>query len=307
MDDATWNPTIGCSVVSPGCTNCYAMKMAGRLEAMGQPAYQGHTTLTKAGFVWNGKVAASNRGQMIKPLSWRKPLRIFVNSMSDLFHEDMPEETIDDVAAVAASCRQHAFQILTKRASRMRAYSEAVLNESDRETTKRIARALERLGIPAPTAGFEWPLPNVWFGVSVEDQPRADERIPELLATPAAVRFLSCEPLLGLVDLRSLDIGNGIKLDALTGYHSTSLIRALQPDEDWRAGLVDLPILPVPTGNIDWVIVGGESGPNARPMHPDWARSLRDQCAAAGVPFFMKQMTKRAPIPNDLLIRQMPT
>jgi protein gp37 len=233
------------------------MKMAGRLEAMGSPIYRGHTVKTKAGFVWNGKVSESNWGQMIKPLSWKRPRRIFACSMSDLFHEALPDEAIDRVFAVMALCPQHTFQVLTKRPERMRRYlSQAQGNIWDAMMglpSRRVNYVVMRDGNPVIQAAPGWPLPNVWLGVSVEDQQRADERIPLLLETPAAKRFLSCEPLLGPVDLWPKLIGG-----------------------------VNVP-------GLDWVIVGGESGKGARPMHPDWARSLRDQCQAAGVPFFFKQ------------------
>src|SRR6185312_16956712 len=129
-----WNPVIGCSVTSPGCQRCYAMRMAGRLEAMGSPIYRGRTIKTKAGFVWNGKVSASNWGQMTAPLRWKKPRRIFVNSMSDLFHEDMQVDVIDQVFAVMAMCPQHTFQLLTKRADGMRDY---MLDQSSERASSR--------------------------------------------------------------------------------------------------------------------------------------------------------------------------
>lgn len=261
--DSTWNPTVGCSIISPGCTNCYAMKMAGRLEAMGSPIYRGHTTKTKAGFVWNGTVAASNWGQVIKPLSWKKPRRIFVNSMSDLFHEDMPVEVIDQVFAVMALCRQHTFQVLTKRFSRMRDYSGTLGRHASIDRVS-LAAAKIRPGSTFfwESGEFGWYLPNVWLGASVENQDAANYRVPALQETPAAVRFLSCEPLIG-----------PLKLD-LTGIH--------------------------------WVIAGGESGPGKRPMDVGWMRSLRDQCAMAGVSFFGKQDDKIRPLPDDLMVRQFP-
>jgi protein gp37 len=281
--EATWNPVVGCSIISSGCTNCYAMKMAGRLEAMGSPIYRGHTTKTKAGYVWNGKVAASNWGQMIKPLSWKKPRRIFVNSMSDLFHEAMPVEVIDQVFAVMTLCPQHTFQVLTKRFSRMRDYCLAdrrfeICAEidgifPDRTDRSRLARdKIHRQMAP----GIMAPLENVWLGASVEDQHAADYRVPALLETPAAVRFLSCEPLLGPVSLRNW----------LTA-----------PDDDhlWQDN-----------GQLHWVIAGGESGPGHRRVDLDWMRSIRDQCAAAGTPFFGKQDNKVHPLPDDLMVRQFP-
>lgn len=272
--DATWNPTVGCSVISPGCTNCYAMKMAGRLEAMGQPIYRGHTIKTKAGYVWNGKVAASNWGQMIKPLSWKKPRRIFVNSMSDLFHEDMPEAVIDQVFAVMSLCTQHTFQVLTKRAERMRDY---IGTRGDfmpiAEAADEILHQRRGIDIRAISWDFPaWPLPNVHLGVSAEDQPRADERIPHLIETPAAVRFLSCEPLLGPIEFKKVPGFNRVNLDL----------------SRW------------------WIIAGGESGPGKRPMEIEWMRSLRDQCAIPGVPFFPKQWDKVRELPDDLRVRQFP-
>jgi protein gp37 len=295
--DATWNPVVGCSVISPGCTNCYAMKMAGRLEAMGSTIYKGHTVKTKAGFVWNGKVSESNWGQMIRPLLLKKPRRIFVNSMSDLFHNDMPEETIDRVFTVMALSPQHTFQVLTKRADRMLAYltrkaggeKQDVRNHIAWNTTGEILNAVapqwKAEGVDGPwrSRGIKactiWPLPNVWLGVSVEDQTRADERIPLLLETPAAKRFLSCEPLLGPVDLT--------KVREQIGAESFITFDALAHPDILNRGRC--------RQGIDWIIVGGESGKDARPMHPDWARSLRDQCEAAGVPFFFKQWGEWAP------------
>lgn len=281
---STWNPTVGCSVITSGCTNCYAMKMAGRLEAMGSPIYKGHTIKTRSGFVWNGKVGASNWGQVIKPLSWKQPRRIFVNSMSDLFHEDMPVGVIDQVFAVMALCPQHTFQILTKRHVIMRDYL------LDRGTPARVNAAMNEIAPPAwckreldDYGGL--PLPNVWLGVSVEDQNVANYRVPALLETPAAIRFLSCEPLLGPVDLTRIGSG-GVEFNSL--------------DDGSDDG-----VRPEPT--IDWLIVGGESGPGRRPMDLAWMRSLRDQCVAANVSFFVKQIDKVQPIPDDLRVRQFPT
>jgi len=206
--DATWNPITGCTKVSPGCDNCYAIRFGARLQHL--PAYAG----TIADRDWTGKINLVH-DRLDQPLRWAKPRRIFVNSMSDLFHPDVPVEFIDRVVAVMIQAPQHQFQVLTKRPKRMR----------------RVLGSLE--------------LPNVWLGTSIEAD-RYTFRADHLRATPAAVRFLSLEPLLG--PLPSLD---------LTG--------------------------------IDWVIVGGESGPKARPMHPDWVRDIRDRCVAAGVPFFFKQ------------------
>lgn len=318
-----WNPLAGCSLASPGCTNCYAMKMAGRLEAMGPKPdgggninlsqYQGTTQKTKAGFVWTGQVNAAPESILTAPLRQKKQTDYFVNSMSDLFHPAAPDALIDRVFAVMALCPQHVFKILTKRPDRMREYmisrrglngnigGEAVaiaLEDGKSEyggvstTFPRKAADVREIVIGRVYDG----LPNVWLGTSVEDQTRADERIPHLLATPAAVRFLSMEPLLGPVSLHP---------EADHIYQRLS--RWYGPD-----GFDDTGSQPVITRRkdlfplIDWVIVGGESGPGARPMHPDWARSLRDQCAAAGVPFFFKQWGDWAkhPTGQPVTIRQ---
>lgn len=259
--EATWNPVTGCSVTSPGCTNCYAMKLAGtRLRNHASRA--GLTRETKAGPVWTGEVRF-NEEWLDQPLRWKRPRMIFVCAHGDLFHESVSDEWIDRVFAVMALCPQHTFQVLTKRSSRMREYFEA-RREGDpwAEAADYLANLRGLEDHPAVLEPSDMPLPNVWLGVSVEDQARADERVPDLLATPAAVRWLSCEPLLGPVDLSRVFASS---------------------DED-GVYLNDAPIL-----GLDWIVAGGESGPGARPMHPDWARSLRDQCATAGVPFFFKQ------------------
>ncbi|MCW1985554.1 UNVERIFIED_ORG: protein gp37 [Sphingomonas sp. R1F5B] len=289
-----WNPVVGCSLQSPGCTNCYAMRMAWRLQNMASKAdgtgnfhldhYLGTVQQSKGGPVWTGQVNVAPDDAFLAPLRRKKPTDYFVNSMSDLFHPAVPFDVVDRVFAVMALCPQHMFKILTKRSDRMREYFAGnkwgwrVINAKKAIDPKHVPG---HGGILATTNGS---LPNVWLGVSVEDQRRADERIPDLLATPAAVRFLSCEPLLGPVDLTDLTIrvrpGEepcGLAgLDALTGVH-------------WDAEDTIPGIYGNPDPCIDWVIVGGESGPGARPMHPDWARALRDQCAAAGVPFHFKQ------------------
>lgn len=251
--DATWNPTTGCDKVSPGCDNCYALKQAKRLKAMGQPDYQTDGDPTSSG---PGFGLAMHPHRLDQPLRWARPRRIFVNSMSDLFHKDVTDEFIAQVFAVMARAEQHTFQILTKRHGRLRS-----LLSSERFYDLLVGELSLFTGGANP--GLTWPLPNVWLGVSVETQQWADTRIPALLDTPAAVRFLSMEPLLGPVNLQ----------------HS------LNGDPNgWRA-----------VSALQWVIVGGESGPEARPMHPDWARSLRDQCVSAGVPFHFKQWGEWAP------------
>jgi protein gp37 len=417
----SWNPIVGCSIVSPGCTNCYAMKFAGaRLDGNPNvPHYAGTTQKSKAGYVWTGKLAMAPKQKLTEPLRRKKPTTYFVNSMGDLFHEDCPDEWIDQVFAVMALAPQHTFQCLTKRPARMREY----VNDPRRRDL--IARAIWRIGnrsggsdlasgqagrksesqfcrspLPASQGGIQsagrlpasddydcrqendsvrpqggldplqggdtarhndqpqgreqgeqqtqesgardvlgtaasrhsclggekasaqgeqqsknlpsgnrrlndevtaqvwrasegnrgavrhgpesgvcdhhredlearvtWPLHNVWLGVSCEDQKRADERLPHLVSTPAAVRFVSAEPLLSAVSLGPWLAVEQVKLS--TGLHWTERNYEVQ--------------------KIDWVIAGGESGPGARPMHPDWARSLRDQCAAARTAFHFKQ------------------
>ena len=229
--DATWNPITGCNQVSPGCRECYAMILAGgRLKS--HSSRSGLTVETATGPKWNG-VLKFNSDWLTMPFSWKKPRRIFVCAHSDLFHENVPADWINRILDIMACCPWHQFLVLTKRAQRMQAYM--------------------RHRMPG-LRGF---LPNLWLGVSVETQKYANERIPLLLDTPAAVRWISAEPLLEEITVFSMD------------------------------GPVD-----VPDGcksSLHWMVCGGESGRRARPMHPLWARFLRDQCEAAGVPFYFKQ------------------
>jgi protein gp37 len=274
----TWNPIVGYTVLSPGCTNCYAMKMAARIEAMGSgPHYAGTTEKVNGRAVWTGKLARAEGHVWSAPLMKRKPTVYFVNSMGDLFHEDCPDEWILDALTVMAGASNHTFQVLTKRAARMREFmSRPDLLEDI------YANWYGYCSTPAEVEA--WPLPNVWLGVSAERQKEADERIPHLLATPAAVRFVSLEPLLGPIDLERV-------------AYQKDEVGAI--DERWTDALRGATTLwhpgrrggwgGVAAAALDWVIVGGESGPDARPMHPDWARSIRDQCTAAGVAFFFKQ------------------
>ena len=200
--DATWNPVTGCSVVSPGCTNCYAMRLAGtRLQHHFSRADL--TRPTKAGPVWTGEVRL-NHDWINQPLFWKRPRRIFVCAHGDLFHESVPDYWIDAIFAVMAMAPQHTFQVLTKRAERMRKYFAG--DARSRIVASIIDMAPADLAICDPNLEH-WPLQNVWLGVSVEDQARADERIPHLVETPAAIRFISFEPLLGPVvpDLRGID------------------------------------------------------------------------------------------------------
>ena len=304
--DSSWNPIVGCSIVSPGCTNCYAMQMAARIEKM-QPEshYAGTTRRVNGHAVWTGKVALAPDHILTAPLRWTKPRRIFVNSMGDLFHESVPDEWIDRVFAVMALCPQHTFQCLTKRSGRMLEYcgnidgsyniATAILDllidrKIDGKITDENNPLADERGDDEPELK-NWPLPNVWLGVSAEDQTRADERIPDLLTTPAAVRFVSAEPLLSAVDFTSIKVGG-----------ADSLYRANALTGDGFDGQL-----------LSWIIVGGESGPGARvwPGFEDACHSIRDQCRAAGVAFFMKQMagtvkSKMPPIPGNLMIREFP-
>lgn len=249
--DATWNPTTGCDRVSPGCDHCYAMTLAPRLKAMGSAHYQadGDPRTSGPGFGISMHPDALN-----KPLQWTRPRLIFVNSMSDLFHDGVTDEFIAQVFAVMALAERHTFQLLTKRHGRMRSLLD------DDQFIRMVWNEMDSLAPTDKQPDFSvWPLPNVWLGVSVENQQWADIRIRALLGTPAEVRFLSCEPLLGPVDLT----------------------KAIEPNFA-MSGWKDL-------SGLHWVIVGGESGRDARPMNPDWARLLRDQCTAAGVAFHFKQ------------------
>tara|TARA_R110000868_G_scaffold389993_1_gene659427 strand:+ start:3195 stop:4283 length:1089 start_codon:yes stop_codon:yes gene_type:complete len=284
--DATVNAVNGCTVVSPGCTNCYAMRLAGT-RMRSHPTREGLTTDSKAGPVWNGQVRF-NETALLQPLRWKKPRKIFWNAHGDLFHPAVPDWWIDRCFAVMALTPQHVHQVLTKRSARMREYMtrlSAMWHDAGDPFDDRIGTLLVELsGSPCAIGMWEeeFVLPHVWLGVSVEDQERR-ARLLDLAATPASVRFVSGEPLLEGVTLTDIPIqtdewGREWLFDALSGeqYFVDDLgfkVSGDGPDME----------------PLDWVIVGGESGPSARPMHPDWARSLRDQCAAAGVPFHFKQ------------------
>jgi len=263
--------------------------------------------MTPRGPRWTGRVELVP-GKLAEPLGWRRPRRVFVNSMSDLFHEGLTDGDIAAVFGVMAACPQHTFQVLTKRPERMREWFRWA--EELRPTTLDSLGSSAFLALPARPHrqifnGAAWPLPNVWLGVSVEDQGTADERIPLLLQTPAAARFVSAEPLLGPVRLgpwidrcpNSRHVNgwqHGWLFDGdsprIVCYWCHEMRDALTGAVIGRRGTVRV---------LDWVICGGESGPGARPMHPDWARGLRDQCAGAGVPFFFKQWGEWAPFRFD--------
>lgn len=290
--DATWNPVRGCSRVSEGCRNCYAERLAARFSGPGLWA-EGLAENTPGGPRWTGRVELAPAAKLAEPLHWRKARRVFVNSTSDLFHEGLSNEEIAAVFGVMAACPQHTFQVLTKRPERMREWFRWVAGGRGSPPALRcVDLAGNPLGAAINGACMYWPLPNVWLGVSVEDQATADERIPLLLDTPAAVRFVSAEPLLGPLDLSPWLMARDER-DRRQGaayWAFTRSARAKPPS------LAD-PAAYAPS--LDWVITGGESGPGARPMHPDWARGLRDQCAAADVSFFMKQWGQWAPWDDD--------
>ncbi|MFH8295080.1 DUF5131 family protein [Streptomyces sp. NPDC018059] len=282
--DVTWSPIIGCTRVSRGCDGCYAISSARIRSANPNPkiaqAYAG-TTSNTGRVDWTGKVNLLE-DRLLQPLSgkgiWRQPCRVFVNSQSDLFHEAVPEEFIARILAVMACTPQHTYQVLTKRHGRMR----SLMNSKDFVSAVRTeTHALDRDAVLGSGPRWQPLLPNLWMGVSVEDQRTANLRVPALLRIPAARRFISAEPLLGPVDLTRIPFRGDTDyfVDALDGRYGLR-----EPRESFSFGLADL-------RPIDWVIAGGESGPKARPMHPAWARSLRDQCRQSRrrVPFLFKQ------------------
>jgi protein gp37 len=296
--DATWNPLVGCSRVSQGCVNCYAERHAYRFARQAGTVYEGTAKLVNGKPTFTGRVNINAR-MLDAPLRWRRPRRIFVNSMSDLFHENVPDTVINVIFAIMSLAPQHTFQVLTKRPERMLSYlsrpalARTIAEEGfgmvceavHRNPRTRVGKGVKLVGDIAHLQA--WPLPNLWLGVSVEDQDAANARIPLLLQTPAAVRFLSCEPLLGAVNLTEIRRREGEDLNewhfidnALTGFRAHKCGGATGP-------------------KIDWVIAGGESGPRARPMHPDWVRSLRDQCAGFGLPFLFKQWGEYRPLYTD--------
>ena len=268
--EKTWNPMSGCTPISEGCANCYAKRMAQRLRGRcGYPADEPFRVTL-------------HEDKLNEPLKMRKPARIFVCSMGDLFHEDVPNSFLDQVFDIIERCDiekpgKHTFMVLTKRIERAADFlAERYENYCIGERTEVPYRATM---FYCRTRAQEVPS-NLWVGVTAENQARADERIPVLLEVPAAVRFVSVEPMLGLVDLSCY----------LSWQYHVNLPEEERPRamaEHW-AGMHRLT-------KLDWVICGGETGPGARPMHPDWVRGLRDQCQAAGVPFHFKSWGEWGP------------
>jgi len=255
----TWNPITGCTKVSEGCKHCYAESVAKR--------FWGKQSYCELGVGRRPRKFTDviyHEDRLNIPLKWKKPRKIFVCSMGDLFHKDVPFDFDRvpigfalSVMNIIRQCPQHIFQILTKRPKRMKLFMESFVGSN-----------------PNPELNIPPNWNNLWLGVSVEDQKTADERIPLLLQTPAAVRWISAEPLLSGIDLQNIDTPDDI-IDSLNGNAKEK--NNFKVNAYWKSH------------TLDWVVVGGESGPKARPMHPDWVRSIRDQCKAAGVPFFFKQ------------------
>ncbi len=259
---ATWNPVTGCAKVSAGCKHCYAERDWQRLASAPHTVYAGRAFTD----------VRVHPERFDQPLRWRRPRRIFVNSMSDLFHETIPDAAIDAILAVMLLAPHHTFQVLTKRPERMRNYFAApglYHRILARTNSLRIAYPrlhLDKIPIDNPASRFAR---HIWWGVSAEDQETADERIHILLQVPVAHHWLSAEPLLGPLVLEEIPVG---------------MFGPLRPHGGHSAR----------NPRLDWVVVGGESGSKARPFHAEWARALRQECAEAGVPFFMKQLGANA-------------
>jgi protein gp37 len=298
--DATWNPVrarrrdgtgrVGwhCEHVSEGCRNCYAEAVNARLGT-GAPYKPAHRQ--------DIEVFLDDK-TLLAPLRWARPRKIFLGSMTDVFADFVTDQMLDHIFAVMAACPQHTFQLLTKRSARMRAYLRDptaapriyeivcyLVIDLDLRVVL-IAPGIDaKLAPPGPRVMLDvWPIPNVWLGVSAEDQATADARIPDLLATPATVRWVSPEPLLGALDFT--------RIRCPYRCVPPDYCNACAPDGADPTGTYDA----LASGDLHWIVTGGESGPGARPRHPDWARSLRDQCAGAGVPFFDKQHGQWVPL-----------
>jgi protein gp37 len=287
----SWNPFVGCSLVSPACTNCYAMHQAARMlrmrrgqirtkpEIPGNP-YDGVVTAAKAGPVWTGVLNQATEATRFQPLKWGRPRTVFVGSMTDFFHPAAGDAWRIEALAIMALTPRHTYLILTKRSAEMRrlmadpATQKAVWTKASEIS---IQRNIKPAQLESVSPG-RWPLPNVALGVSTEDQPRADERIPALLETPAAQRFVSCEPLLGPVDL--VEYLHDSTCDVLNEQFGPSYLCTCSEPREVA---------------LDFVITGGGNDLDGRPTHPDWLRALRDQCWAAGVKFHFKQWGAWAP------------
>lgn len=306
--DETHQVVAGCTKVSPGCDHCYAERMSNRLAGQIKPdgilRFPAYRASVNDFGRWSGRVVpipGAVERLAAKCASWRKPRRVFIQSMGDLFHDQVPFELVDGVVTVATEYPRHTFMLLTKRPARMRDYFSSCfldtglhpfVHRSGRVSkSKRFTDELVLLHEDQP-----WPLPNLWLGVTAENQEQADARIPVLLDTPAAMRFVSIEPMLGQVDLANV----GGRMNVLEGLGCDGQQYESVAEEGYE----------IPS--LDWVICGGETGPGARHMNPKWATDLRDQCKASGVPFFFKKMDlwwgrdNEAPGHLGLDVRQFP-
>lgn len=336
----TWSPVTGCSSISEGCTHCWAERMSKRLAGRhGYPRNEAVCPICGESYDRvepfcpehpNTKLERTSSfdvtlhpDKLDAPLHWKKPRTVFVCSMSDLFHEDVPDEYIASVFGVMALARHHTFMVLTKRPTRMLELLTGYLSPDELWGWR--DEMIRKFNPWRPT--FDWlsgggyqdtahpgnpafiehlplefypepddPLSNVWLGVTAENQKRADERIPLLLQCPAAVRFVSIEPMLEKIDLPDIHV-LGVHHQLTTGHQVLFGSAYGKRAECLTCGVLH---------GLDWVIVGGETGPGARTMDPGWAREIKRQCQEAGTPFFFKQMSKKAPIPDDLMVRQWP-
>lgn len=320
--DVTINPVVGCSKCSPGCDHCYAEKFAARLvkNPLTRQKYAG--TVDSSG-QWTGKINGVWMSNLPSPRD-RKKKRIFIGSMGDMFHENVRFDMLTRMFAVAAHCPQHTFMFLTKRPERMREFMTDTSTRANDERGQAYKDVARIYGVDADMDGLRWPLPNVWLGVTVCNQQEADEKLPVLLDTPAVKRFVSVEPMLGAVDIAKYLYGSyecGLSCGKRMAFRDSPEKQCTKcgftgPDDYATWGDGDCEVCPKcgqdgccgeieeicpdcghymvrehpDTPNIDWVICGGETGPEARPVHPAWVRSLRDQCQADYVktPFFFK-------------------
>lgn len=279
--DRTWSPVTGCTKISPGCANCYAERIAKRLA--GRCGYSENNPFT----------VTLHQERLGEPLRWTKAWKVFVCSMSDLFHPGVRSDFIEVIFGIMSLLGQHTFLVLTKRPEQMAGFfRNRTLSECQAqipfffdEDARLDSRIRDYKAINGDGKN-RWPLPNVWLGVTAENQEEADKRIPILLQIPAAVRFVSVEPMLSTIYIKRLGVIECTK--CRDGERWTNNVK---PSVCYKCGH-----LQCINSKVDWVICGGESGPGARPMHPDWARSLRDQCVAAGTKFFFKQWGEYSPV-----------
>ena len=284
--EEVWNPTRGCSLKSPGCVNCYAMRQARRMDVPGGH-YEGLTVLGPKGPLWSGRVELAPPTVLAQPLSWRKPRVVFVNSMSDLFHEGLDYADVAGILGIMVKAQPSVFQVLTKRADRMLDFQRWLvataeswhdlddefdivdaLGEVMRHNANRLLEGYAEIDV-LHMEGY-WPLPNVWWGISTENQATLDERLPYLEKIHGVVRFLSCEPL----------------LEGLSFWPKHTV-------EQMAAGHKNGSFYPTRLHHVDWVIVGGESGYGARRFHIEWLRGIVNQCSEVGVPVYAKQLGLR--------------